>query len=168
MTELRTLAWDVESILLHERKIAPCMGDFGCWEKTPGVCILKDDALQVAKTVINCDLIMLLTPVTFGGYSSQLKKALDRLICLMSPLFMKIKGEYHHRKRYSRYPMLMGLGVLKTPDVDSERIFKTLVTRNAINLHAPQSAAIVVDRSLDEAGINRSIRDLLSFSRVRP
>lgn len=49
---------------------------------------------------------------------------------------MKIEGEVHHKPRYERYPRLMGVGVLPQPDEESERIFTTLVSRNAINLHA--------------------------------
>lgn len=165
---LHASAWDVESIPLCEKKIAPCMGDFGCWEKTPGVCVLKDDAIEVARDVINSGLVVLVTPVTFGGYSSHLKKALDRMICLMSPLLTRIGREFHHKKRYGRYPALIGLGVLKKPDRESERIFKTLVTRNAVNLHAPRSAAATVVCGADEGKMTLEIRALLSAAGITP
>jgi len=50
------------------------MGCFGCWNKTPGTCVMKDDSAKIAKAVVNSDLLIFLTPITFGGYSSELKK----------------------------------------------------------------------------------------------
>ncbi|MHA2001037.1 MAG: hypothetical protein ACTSVU_02975 [Promethearchaeota archaeon] len=54
------------------------------------------------------------TPITFGGYSSTLKKALDRQICILSPYFRKVNGEIHHKKRYNKYPSLIGIGYQKS------------------------------------------------------
>ncbi len=77
----------VDTMVLHEKKIADCIGCFGCWVKTPGICIIDDYAREVARAFINSDLVVYLTPVVFGGYSYQLKKVLDRMIPLISPFF---------------------------------------------------------------------------------
>jgi multimeric flavodoxin WrbA len=135
--ELQSKNWDVEVCILRHMKITHCIGCFGCWVETPGTCLFKDGGIEVAKKVIKSDLAIFLTPITFGGYSSELKKAVDRLICLISPFFMRIEGEVHHKPRYERYPNLIGIGLHTNKDEESERIFSTLVKRNAINLHAP-------------------------------
>jgi multimeric flavodoxin WrbA len=82
-------------------------------------------------------VVVFLTPVTFGGYSSELKEAVDRLIPLVLPCFRTIDGEVHHVRRYDRYPSLLGLGLLPEPDAEQERIFRAVIERNAINMHAP-------------------------------
>ena len=133
--ELEGQGWEVEPLILHEMEIRHCVGCFGCWVQTPGVCVINDAGRDVAKAVIQSDLVVYLTPVTFGGYSSQLKKALDRSICLVTPFFTKVNGEIHHEPRYERYPRIMGVGVLPQADEESERIFTTLIGRNAINAH---------------------------------
>ena len=90
------------------------------------------------------DLVLYLTPLTFGGYSFELKKALDHSICLVSPFFTRIGGEVHHLARYNRYPAILGVGVNATHQDAQEAIFARLIERNAINLHAPAHGAVAV------------------------
>lgn len=155
------LDWQVDVLSLRELEIRHCLGCIGCWIKTPGQCILDDAGRDVARATIQSDLVVYLTPITFGGYSSQLKKALDRSICLVSPFFTKIQGEVHHRPRYERYPRLLGLGVLAGPDVESQRLFSQLVARNALNLHAPSHASGIVHGVNGADGMQAQIAELL-------
>jgi len=119
----------------------------------PGVCVFEDDGQKLAPAVIASDLTVFFAPVTFGGYSADLKKGLDRLIGLISPFFMTIAGEIHHRPRYDKYPALMGVGVQEKPDRDSGEIFSTLVQRNALNFHSPGHAALLIPVGQDEKSI---------------
>ncbi len=160
--ELSSNGWETESLTLREMKITHCVGCFQCATTTPGLCRFNDDGRTVAKKFIQSDLVIFLSPVTFGGYSSQLKRALDRMICLISPFFTKIKGETHHRKRYDKYPRLLGLGVLPGEDEQSERIFTTLLERNAINMHSPAHEALVVSRDQSLDSIDAQVQPLLS------
>jgi multimeric flavodoxin WrbA len=143
---LKQMNWEINTLSPQDKHIAPCQGCFGCWIKTPGICVIDDDGRDVVKMAVQSDMMLFLSPVTFGGYSSDLKKAIDRLIPIILPFFMKINGEIHHKPRYARSPLLIGVGLLSNPDEESEQIFKTLVARNAINLHSPLSAAGVVFR----------------------
>ena len=145
---------EVEQIRLEKLDIAPCRGCFSCWVKTPGICVIDDIGRDVAKRAIQCDLLTFVTPITFGGYSFQLKKAADRLIPLILPYFQLVGGEIHHQKRYASYPLLLGLGTLPEPNEAQEQLFRTLVRRNAINFRSPNHAATVVgtqheDRKMD-------------------
>ena len=142
--KLSDLNWNIKPFILRELNITHCVGCFECWVKTPGICRFKDDGPQIAEEYIKSDLLINITPVTFGGYSSELKKALDRIICLISPFFMKIDGETHHKLRYEKYPSMMGIGILPHSEPDSEKIFKTLVSRNALNFHSPSHIGGVV------------------------
>lgn len=159
--ELRDRGWEVQEFLLGEIDIFHCLGCFGCWVKTPGLCVIKDSARDIARMYIRSDLAVLLTPVTFGGYSSELKKALDRIICVISPFFKKVRGEVHHRPRYDRYPRLMAIGVLPETDAWEEDIFSTLVERNAINLYAPSHVVGILFKDQSNEAIQSSIRKLL-------
>ena len=141
--KLQANDFEVEEILLKEKEIADCLGCFDCWVKTPGICIIDDYGREVAASLINSDLLVFLTPVVFGSYSYQLKKALDRMIPLISPYFKKFKGEIHHKKRYPKYPSILALGLLEKVNEAQTEIFKELVKRNAINFHSPHFQAEV-------------------------
>ena len=89
----------IETFPLHAMKLAHCLGCFGCWLKTPGMCVEDDEGRRVAKAVIQSDATVFFTPVTFGGYSPDLKKMMDRFIQLISPYFQVERGEVHHPLR---------------------------------------------------------------------
>lgn len=150
--------WTVETIALRDKKIAYCLGCFECWIKTPGLCKIDDEGRTVTATMLASDLVIYLTPLTFGGYSSELKKALDRSICLVSPFFARIDGEVHHQPRYPRYPAILGFGI---GDAGQAQLFAQLIARNAINLHAPAQAAVVVKSDAEAAAIRTALHTTL-------
>jgi len=156
---LAQAGYATEVIALREKTIAPCLGCFGCWIKTPGECVIDDDGRAVARAAVRSDLLVYVTPVTFGGFSSELKKAVDRFIPNISPFFARVQGETHHQRRYRRCPSLIGLGVLPQPNREAEAIFKTLVEHNALNWRSPRTAAAVValDGTSDVAAIARGL-----------
>lgn len=152
--ELESNNFNVEEILLKERNIKDCLGCFKCWVKTPGICIISDYGREVARMVINSDLLIFLTPIVFGSYSYQLKKALDRLIPLISPYFRKVKGEIHHKKRYANYPSILGIGVLTEANKRQAAVFKMLMQRNAINFYAPYFDSMALTKDDIEPNFN--------------
>ena len=143
LEELKKLNWEVVSIVLEDKNIEYCTGCFGCWVQTPGECVIKDFEENVVRDMVHSDLIIYLTPIVFGGYSSILKKALDRQIGRVLPYFVKINGEVHHSKRYEKQQSLLSIGLLDKHDSEKEEIFKNLVARNAINMWAPFQRAII-------------------------
>ncbi len=147
---------------LREIPIADCVGCFGCWIKTPSECVINDAARGIAKKLAFADLKVFVTPIVFGGYSYELKKALDRQICTILPFFTKINGEAHHVARYEHNGNVVGFGVLPQPDAESEKIFETLLMRNSINLHAPAHASKIVYSTDDSAVVAQKIKETLA------
>ncbi len=148
-----------ETIILNEKDIKPCLGCFKCWIQTPGICIIDDYAREVAKKMIQADNLIYLTPVHFGGYSSELKKALDRSICLMLPFFRVYKEEIHHETRYDKYPNLIVIGTLEEPNPKQEEIFSELVERNVLNNFAPKHATQIIYHSDDESTVKKKVEE---------
>ena len=159
--ELKKLNWDTISIYLEDIDIAYCMGCFGCWVQTPGECIIKDFEADIVKNLVQSDLIIYFTPITFGGYSSILKKALDRQISRVLPYFTKVDGEVHHEQRYEKCQPLIAIGFLDSPDVEKEEVFKTLIYRNSINAACPYHQAIIYEKGQDPSKFSNSFNKSL-------
>jgi len=158
----------IETFRLHEMKLAHCLGCFGCWLKTPGMCVEDDDGRRVAKAVMQSDTTVFFTPVTFGGYSPDLKKMMDHFIQLISPYFQLEHGEVHHPPRYARRPRLVMVGAQRHPNAHEAHIFKTLAGRNAINFHPPSYAAEVVAAMDSAEALRRRFKALLARSDTLP
>jgi len=172
--ELAARNWTSETIVLREQKIGNCAGDFFCWIRKPGVCNTDDDNRIIAEKIVQSDLVIYLTPVTFGGYSSELKRAVDHQIQNISPFFATVGGETHHQKRYSKYPSVITVGWADQPNAQAEAVFRHLVHRNAINMYSPASVCGLVNREAEledqlyawlnqlEGGISTPVPDLPS------
>jgi multimeric flavodoxin WrbA len=158
----------IETLRLSEMKLAHCLGCFNCWVKTPGVCVEADAGREIARTIIRSDATVLFTPVTFGGYSPELKKMVDRLVQIASPFFQMDHGEIHHPPRYAHLPRLMVVGVQRHFNATEAHIFKTLAGRNAINLHPPSFATEVVHTSENEEALRGRFETLLTRSDSLP
>lgn len=161
-TELKSRGWQVEHICLREKKIGNCAGDFFCWIRNPGICNVADDNRAIAESIINSDLMVYLTPITFGGYSSLLKKMVDHQLPNISPFFASVNGETHHQRRYRKYPDFLAIGWMEQHDLQTEQIFQHLTHRNAINFHAKKSATGVVIAGQSDNEIRHSVQNSLN------
>ncbi len=132
---LKTTNHKIKSYDLRQLNIAPCMGCFGCWIQTPGECIVDDDGRLIARELIRHDVVICFSPVTFGGYSYELKKAMDRFIPDILPFFRIIQNEIHHVPRYKKYPNLIFIGTLPSENLAMEKTFFQLNYRNAMNMN---------------------------------
>ncbi|OGF61650.1 MAG: hypothetical protein A2Y62_02965 [Candidatus Fischerbacteria bacterium RBG_13_37_8] len=159
--ELKDRGWKSETFMLQDIDISSCKGCFGCWTVTPGICVNEDESSQIIAKFIHSDLIISLTKVTFGGYSSELKKVFDRTIPILSPFFMKAGNETRHKPRYKKYPNLATIGVMIHPDDESEYIFKTLAKRIALHFHAPQQGTLIIFSGQSKEKIHEKIKTLL-------
>jgi multimeric flavodoxin WrbA len=147
--ELESKGFDIETILLQNTKVAPCQGCFDCWVKTPGECRTDDDGREIAKKMVQSQLIIHFTPITFGGYSSELKKVIDRFIPTILPFFAKREGETHHKYRYKNRASIIAIGFLNKSNREQESTFKELVYRNSLNMGAPIHEAIIYSKAQD-------------------
>jgi len=150
---------DLEIINLREKKIAPCQGCFGCWLKTPGICVIDDEGREIAEKYINSDKVIFLTPVTFGGFSSTLKKVVDRLIPNVLPHFRKVNGEIHHKQRYEKRSDLIGIGLLESAKSEDEGIFKEMLNRIAINMDVAYKCFFLCN-SLSEKELDKAVQEI--------
>ena len=70
---------EVEKIFVAEKKIAPCTGCYYC-KNSGGRCAFNDDMGEILQKIIDCDVLVLSSPVYFYSISAQLKTLLDRTV----------------------------------------------------------------------------------------
>ena len=125
---------DVTLLMLRDMDIKYCTGCFGCWVKTPGECVARDDSAVVCRQMINSEFVLWTSPIIMGFASALLKKMVDKTIPLVHPYFVMDQGEYHHRARYERYPLFGTLwemrGDTDNRDID---IVNDIFSRTALN-----------------------------------
>lgn len=138
------LGLPVTRFTLAGMRLAPCLGDFECWTKTPGLCRTRDGINDIARAMHGARLAVFVTPIVFGGYGPELKKAVDRLIGLAHPFFTERDGVTRHEARYERYAPLLFIGVDDGTDAAAMATFRELAAGNAINLMAPRFATRVL------------------------
>ena len=70
---------EVEKIFVAEKKIAPCTGCYFC-KKSGGRCVFNDDMTDILQKIIDCDVLVLSSPVYFYSICAQLKTLIDRCV----------------------------------------------------------------------------------------
>jgi len=159
--ELHKKGWETEAITLNKMNIKPCIGCFRCWHSTPGICsgIKGDDAEEITKKTINSQLLVFLTPLTYGGYSSEIKKIYGRFLGLLQPGTQIIEGEVHHLKRYDTYPSFIAIAMTNELVEKEIKIFKTLVDRNSKNFYPPKYFSEVLTYS--DVTMNEKVKKII-------
>lgn len=148
----------VESVFLHQQRIAPCLGCLKCWVAHPGCCVQDDDMTRLRQCFADADLFLLATPVYVDGYCAQAKIFLDRLIPLVDPHFELVEGHCRHKMALERVPAIGLVSVCGFSELDNldlvvehtRRMCRNLRTRYAGAVLRPASRVLVMQRALPE------------------
>ena len=142
-----------ESVLIDasEEELKACIGCFSCWVKTPGTCIhTKDGGQKFLRNIFDADYFLIISGITWGGYSTGIKYYADRMLPLLHPYFRKLNGEMHHRLRYDKIPLLLTAGFTAgnvENSADEEKTFRKFTEANRDNTGGSLSSLTYVDNS---------------------
>ena len=133
-----------------------CIGCFGCWVKTPGMCVQKDDMPVILQAIINSDLTVYVSEVKVGFVSSELKKVNDKTIPLIHPYMEIVYDEIHHKRRYDTYPEI-ALVLIEKERISDEvfDISKNCYVRQSYNMRS-ELKFVIKDNELLR-GLNNEI-----------
>ncbi len=70
---------DAEKVFVGEKDIHPCIGCYYCREHA-GKCVFQDDMGELLQKIIDCDVLVLSSPVYFYSICAQLKGVIDRTV----------------------------------------------------------------------------------------
>lgn len=144
---------------LWNMNIMPCRSCGACGFISPGKCVIQDDAHEILRAIARGTTVIMLTPVRFGGYSSTLKKAVDKFMNLGLPEYIVKEGRLLHPARYGS-KLIAAIGVHEGLSKDREDCFKKLVEHNAFNLQS-ECRTLILDASKGMENIEREICGLL-------
>lgn len=69
---------EVEKIRVSEKNIDYCRACYAC--RGTGKCVIKDDMAELLQKMIDCDVMVLASPVYFYSIDAQLKAVIDRTV----------------------------------------------------------------------------------------
>lgn len=156
--QLRARGYRDEWIDLTATDIKYCLGCSYCSSRQPGICVINDDLQAIFPQMANCDFLIFLCGISFGGYNSQLKKVVDRYSVLGLPTYTIHHGELHHPLRYSKPNLFMSIGVDKAKSIQQSETFELVSERTAISCFIEKAATVVLDNSLDEDEIYEKLQ----------
>jgi hypothetical protein len=115
-----------------------CVGCFGCWVKTPGQCVIADRAREFCAAIPRCDEVIIISKLTFGGLSPDVKAVLDRSIGYMLPFFRIVEGEMHHVQRFPSSPSFTYHFYQAAGKSAQKQTAQKLAAANALNFGSPK------------------------------
>jgi multimeric flavodoxin WrbA len=119
---------DETKIISDNGKIHHCIGCYGCWIKTPGICLFKDGYQNMGQLFSKCDKMTVISKCVYGGYSPFIKNVWDRSISYLLPYFIKKNNETHHKMRYDNELALIvhfyGDNISRNEIVTAEKLIK--------------------------------------------
>ncbi len=74
---------ELQTLETNELRVSPCRGCFGCWDVTPGQCVIRDDMQTVYEAAAKASIIVVSFPVYFFGMPGPVKTITDRMIPMM-------------------------------------------------------------------------------------
>lgn len=128
---------------LTTRKIARCVGCFGCWTRTPGRCVIRDDATRIYPLIARSDTLLYVSRIRYGGYDTVMKTMLERAIPVQQAFIRVVDGETHHKQRavVPKRATIVAYGA-ETPD--ELELFRQLIARNARNMNFTEHRVLFV------------------------
>lgn len=123
----------IHYIDLSALKINHCVGCFGCWTRTPGKCVIRDDATRVYPYIARSNRVLYISRIKYGGYDTLMKTMLERAIPVQQAFIRIHKGETHHLQRAvsMKQATILAYGEITE---EEKQIFRQLVARNACNM----------------------------------
>ncbi|MCB2226209.1 MAG: flavodoxin family protein [Desulfarculaceae bacterium] len=79
----------VDTILVKDLEISPCVACLSCMHRHPGRCAQRDGMDQIYPLLQQADLLVIAAPVYTDSMSAQIKAVMDRCVCAMQAFLEK-------------------------------------------------------------------------------
>lgn len=123
---------EADYVSLEGVEVKPCVSCGGCTYKTYGKCIVRDDGDWIYPKCIKTDILIFVTPITFGSYSFKLKRVFDKFGLIMDEHYYMKDGEMVKGGKRGGKFKFFALGTSENCIEEEIEAFKNLVKENLI------------------------------------
>ncbi|MCR5775655.1 MAG: flavodoxin family protein [Lachnospiraceae bacterium] len=95
----------VDELHIALMNIGACKGCFACWQRTPGICCIKDDMQTIIERQIEADIILWSFPLYYFNVPGILKNVIDRQLPMNLPFMSSGQDGYGSGSHDARYDM---------------------------------------------------------------
>lgn len=93
LEECQALSVETETLWLYDKMITPCLGCMTCQDVMDGPgCVQEDDFQEIFRAMVNCDAVILATPIYAFFCTAPMKALLDRAIYAGKKNYGREKG----------------------------------------------------------------------------
>ena len=143
---------------LSSLKITNCIGCFGCWTKTPGKCVIRDDAVKVYPLIAKSDTLLYISHIKYGSYDTVMKTMLERAIPIQKAFIRILNGETHHVQR-DVVPKNATIIAYGDATDEEKEIFQSIIERNAYNMNFKSYKVIFTsEKNLEKTALNEVLK----------
>jgi len=139
-------------IISDDGTIHHCIGCFGCWIKTPGACVIRDNYGDMGEFLSKCTEVIIISKCCYGGFSPFVKNVLDRSISYLHPYFVIRNGEMHHLRRYENHINMQVWFYGENITEKEKQTAQSLVKANSINLNCNVSRVTFIHSIMEMEG----------------
>jgi multimeric flavodoxin WrbA len=165
---------EIEKVYLAKKRINRCVGCYGCWTKTPGVCVQKDDMGKILQKMRESGLWVFATPLYTDTMNSYTKILLERTLPRLQPFLTKYENRTRHPLRHPEEENKHKIVVISVCGFPERSHFEALgltFKKISINAHAPVVGEIYLPGSqllFDKSGrrlVNKFLANVFNAGR---
>lgn len=142
---IREAGCEAELVNIYDKniKIESCRGCLTCWSKTPGKCVIKDDANELLEKVNNAYLIIYAFPLHTSSTPDKLKAFLNRHFVLILPYCVPYYKLTRHPKRNKKEQYVAVFATSGFPQIEQFKPSIETFKLDAAYSHIPLIATIL-------------------------
>lgn len=149
---------EVKYINVSKVDVKPCYGCGGCNYKTYGKCIVRDDGDIIYPILINAQIWIIVTSLTWGTYSFQTKRVLDK-IALIGDKHYYVKGKELVKSIQGNLQKYYAIGIKDECSIKEKEVFSNLVAEN-VNIMGISGGSFIVDNNITKAQIQKIVKEI--------
>lgn len=146
---------EIKHLKLREMNIGYCRCCDACSKLHR--CVQKDEGIDIVEGYKDNEVIIYLTPIKYGAYSKELKKAIDRTLPIGDAKLLVKEGYMIHKIIYNNKKVIV-IGVLEKENKDAERSFSSLVKANYYNMDWKSYNQVILYNNSKEDELENKIK----------